>query len=76
MAVLVFLLMRQVMPIAAALAGGLALSTFGLTSRFVSWGLRQGGAASRGALGARGAPRRGPAAAARRRSSAATGAAS
>ena len=49
-AVLVFLLLRQVMPIAAALAGGIALSTFGLTSRFVSWGLRQGGAASRGAL--------------------------
>ncbi len=49
-AVLVFLLMRQVMPIAAALAGGIALSTFGLASRFVSWGLRQGGAGSRGAL--------------------------
>jgi len=39
-AVLVFLLMRQVMPIAAALAGGVALSSFGTMSRFVSWGLR------------------------------------
>jgi len=42
-AVLVFLLMRQVLPIASALAGGIALSTFGLTSRLVSWGLRRGG---------------------------------
>ncbi|TLZ55704.1 MAG: type IV secretion system protein [Gammaproteobacteria bacterium] len=41
-AVLVFLLMRQVMPIAAALAGGMALSSFGTVSRFVTWGLRQG----------------------------------
>jgi type IV secretion system protein VirB6 len=40
-AVLVFLLMRQVMPIAAALAGGVALSSFGTVSRFVSWGLRR-----------------------------------
>jgi type IV secretion system protein VirB6 len=44
-AVLVFLLMRQVMPIAAALAGGIALSSFGTVSRFVNWGMRQGGAA-------------------------------
>ena len=43
-AVLVFLLMRQVMPIAAALAGGVALSSFGAVSRFVSWGMRQGAA--------------------------------
>jgi type IV secretion system protein VirB6 len=49
-AVLVFLLMRQVMPVAAALAGGAGLSTFGLASRFVGWGLRQGGAAGRGVL--------------------------
>jgi type IV secretion system protein VirB6 len=41
-AVLVFLLMRQVMPIAAALAGGIALSSFGTVSRFVSWGLHGG----------------------------------
>lgn len=42
MAVLVFLLMRQVMPIAAGLAGGVALSSFGTVSRFMSWGLRAG----------------------------------
>jgi type IV secretion system protein VirB6 len=41
-AVLVFLLMRQIMPIAAALAGGIALSSFGTVSRFVSWGLQRG----------------------------------
>jgi len=34
--VLVFLIMRQVMPIAAALAGGVALSSFGLVSRSLS----------------------------------------
>ena len=38
-AVLVFLLLRQVMPIAAALAGGMALSTFGSVSRLVAWGM-------------------------------------
>jgi type IV secretion system protein VirB6 len=41
-AMLVFLLLRQVMPIASALAGGIALSTFGTVSRFVSWGMRRG----------------------------------
>jgi len=41
-AMLVFLLMRQVMPIAAALAGGVALSSFGTISRFISWGLQRG----------------------------------
>ncbi len=46
-AVLVFLLMRQVMPIAAGLAGGVALSSFGTVSRLVSWGLHQGTRASR-----------------------------
>jgi type IV secretion system protein VirB6 len=50
-AVLVFLLMRQVMPIASALAGGIALTTSGIASRLISWGLRQGGNAGRGALG-------------------------
>jgi type IV secretion system protein VirB6 len=40
MSVLVFLLMRQVMPIAAGLATGVSLSTFGTVSRFVLWGLR------------------------------------
>ncbi len=42
MAVLVFLFMRQVMPIAAGLAGGVALNSFNLTSRSVAWGGRQG----------------------------------
>jgi type IV secretion system protein VirB6 len=41
MAMLVLLLMRQIMPIAAALAGGIALSSFGLVSRGMSWGARQ-----------------------------------
>jgi type IV secretion system protein VirB6 len=46
-AVLVFLLMRQIMPIAAGLAGGIALSSFGTLSRIVSWGMRRtAGAAS------------------------------
>jgi len=49
-AVLVFLLLRQVMPIAAALAGGIALSTFGAANRLVSWGMRQGTSISRGAV--------------------------
>jgi type IV secretion system protein VirB6 len=48
-AMLVFLLLRQVMPIASALAGGVALSTFGIASRFVHWGMRQGAEAGRGA---------------------------
>lgn len=43
MSVLVFLLMRQVMPIAAGLATGVSLSTFGTVSRFVLWGLRAPG---------------------------------
>jgi type IV secretion system protein VirB6 len=38
--VLVFLLMRQIMPIAAALASGAALNTFSTVSRFVSWSAR------------------------------------
>ncbi|GAC1460103.1 MAG: hypothetical protein PVSMB6_20100 [Steroidobacteraceae bacterium] len=41
-AALVFLFMRQVMPIAAALAGGVALNSFGTVSRLVGWGLRSG----------------------------------
>lgn len=44
-AVLVFLLMRQVMPIAASLAGGVSLSSFGIVSRFIAWG---GGTATAG----------------------------
>lgn len=38
--VLVFLVMRQVMPIAAGLATGVALNTFGTVSRLVLWGTR------------------------------------
>jgi type IV secretion system protein VirB6 len=39
-AVLVFLVMRQVMPIAAGLASGIALSSFGAISGAVNWGMR------------------------------------
>jgi type IV secretion system protein VirB6 len=39
---LVFLFLRQVMPIAAALAGGVALNSFGAVSRLIGWGLRSG----------------------------------
>jgi len=42
---LTFLVMRQVMPMAAGLASGLALSTFGAVSAALAWGL---GRASRG----------------------------
>jgi type IV secretion system protein VirB6 len=48
MAALVLLLMRQIMPIAAALAGGVSLSSFGMVSRFVNWGLQRGAAAAAG----------------------------
>lgn len=37
---LVFLLMRQIMPIAAGLAGGVGLSSFGAVSRFIDLGRR------------------------------------
>ena len=47
MAVLVFLFMRQIMPIASSLAGGGALTTFGGVSRAVSWSMQAGGAAAR-----------------------------
>lgn len=40
-AVLVFLILRQIMPIAAGLAGGLGLSTMGMVSRTVGWGMRR-----------------------------------
>lgn len=39
---LVFLVLRQVMPIASSLAGGIAMSTHGAVSRVVAWGLRGG----------------------------------
>ena len=42
---LTFLVMRQVMPMAAGLASGLALSSFGIVSTALAWGL---GRASRG----------------------------
>jgi type IV secretion system protein VirB6 len=51
---LTFLVMRQVMPMAAALASGFALSTFGAVSAVVAWGLgtakRSGGQFMRGLL--------------------------
>jgi type IV secretion system protein VirB6 len=42
MAVLVFLILRQVMPIASSLAGGVSLNSFGVVGRSVGWGLRMG----------------------------------
>jgi type IV secretion system protein VirB6 len=39
MSALVFLLMRQVMPIASGLATGVALSSYGAVSRAIVWGL-------------------------------------
>jgi type IV secretion system protein VirB6 len=48
--VLVFLVMRQVMPLASGLASGVALSSFGTVSRAVTWGLSTPGRISR-ALG-------------------------
>jgi type IV secretion system protein VirB6 len=49
---LTFLVMRQVMPMAAGLASGLALSTFGVVSAAMAWGfggaMRQGGGFVRG----------------------------
>jgi type IV secretion system protein VirB6 len=50
--VLTFLLMRQVMPIAAGLASGIALSTGNLVSRAAWWGLGGIGSMSRGMLDA------------------------
>ncbi len=40
-AVLVFLILRQIMPIAAHLAGGLALSSFGMLSRAAGWSMQK-----------------------------------
>ena len=49
---LTFLVMRQVMPMAAGLASGLALSTFGMVSAALAWGFggftRHGGQFARG----------------------------
>ena len=51
MAVLVFLILRQVMPIASGLAGGVSLNSFGVASRSVGWGLRIGSRVSSPAVG-------------------------
>jgi type IV secretion system protein VirB6 len=40
-AALVFLILRQIMPIAAGLAGGLALNTMGMVSRPLDWSTRR-----------------------------------
>jgi type IV secretion system protein VirB6 len=45
-AALVFLVLRQVMPIAGGLAGGVSLSSFGLVSRSIGHGLRAGRAST------------------------------
>jgi type IV secretion system protein VirB6 len=50
-AVLVFLVLRQVMPIASGLAGGISLNSFNLTSRGFNWGLRGVGNIATPALG-------------------------
>lgn len=46
-AVLVFLFMRQVMPLASGLASGVALNTMGTVSRAADWGRRHGWVALR-----------------------------
>jgi type IV secretion system protein VirB6 len=62
-AVLVFLVLRQVMPIASGLAGGVSLNSFGLAGRSVGWGLRHVAQAAAGLAApyvkrrVRGAPR-------------------
>lgn len=45
--VLVFLFMRQVMPLASGLASGVALNTMGTVSRAANWGIRNGREAMR-----------------------------
>jgi type IV secretion system protein VirB6 len=49
--VLVFLVMRQVMPIASGLAGGLVLNSFHVVSRSIDWGRRTGGELAKPAAG-------------------------
>ncbi|MHB8477979.1 MAG: TrbL/VirB6 family protein [Steroidobacteraceae bacterium] len=51
-AVMVFLVMRQVMPIAAALAGGASLNSFGVVGRSIGWGPRKLGHAATPLAGA------------------------
>jgi type IV secretion system protein VirB6 len=50
-AALAFLLLRQVMPLASGLAGGLALSSFGMISRTATLGMRTSARAAAGAVG-------------------------
>jgi type IV secretion system protein VirB6 len=45
-AALVFLVLRQIMPVAAALAGGGSLSSFGVASRSMAWSTRSAGRAA------------------------------
>jgi type IV secretion system protein VirB6 len=51
--VLVFLFMRQVMPIASGLASGVALNTMGTVSRTANWGIRNALKAMQFAVAAR-----------------------
>ncbi len=46
-ALLVFLVLRQVMPIAAGLAGGASLNSFGIAGRGFSWAARTAGTTAR-----------------------------
>jgi type IV secretion system protein VirB6 len=50
-ALLVFLVLRQVMPIASALAGGATLNSFGVASRSFSWAARRSAGLAAPALG-------------------------
>jgi type IV secretion system protein VirB6 len=50
-AVLAFLVLRQVMPIASGLSGGVSLNSFGLTSRGLGWGFRAGETTALKAIG-------------------------
>jgi type IV secretion system protein VirB6 len=56
-AALVFLVLRQVMPIASGLAGGFAVNSMGLVSRTIGATVRQGVAVGKPVLGAVLAPR-------------------
>jgi type IV secretion system protein VirB6 len=50
-AMIVFLVLRQIMPIASGLAGGVAPSTFGVVSRAVGWGIGRSRLFAREAVG-------------------------
>ena len=49
-ALLVLLVLRQVMPIASGLAGGVSINSFGLASRGVGWGWRNAARAATPAM--------------------------